>query len=134
MATQTQEAPTVPEEQKTSGVKQTAERDVKIFQAFFTKFTNDWVMNFAAGLAFNLITAILPMLIAIIAIAGYTIGNLNPTIYANLLTSLQSIFTNQLLTFRSLRREKIELRIHRTKQTKNLLMKSSQPQNLGVPA
>ena len=96
MATQTQEAPTVPEQQKTSGVKQTAEKDVKIFQAFFTKFTNDWVMNFAAGLAFNLITAILPMLIAIIAIAGYTIGNLNPTIYANLITSLQSIFTNQL--------------------------------------
>ena len=37
-------------------------------------------------------------------------------------------------TFRSLRREKIELRIHWTKQTKNPLMKSSQPQNLGVPA
>src|SRR5260221_9074893 len=37
-------------------------------------------------------------------------------------------------TFRSLGREKIELRIYRTKQTKNLLMKSLQPQYLGVPA
>ena len=36
-------------------------------------------------------------------------------------------------TFRSLGREKIELRIHRTKQTKDPLMKSLQPQNLGLP-
>lgn len=96
MATQTQEAPPLPEQPKPSGVKQTAEKDVKIFQAFFTKCTNDWVMNFAAGLAFNLITAILPLLIAIIAIAGYTIGNLNPALYTNLLNRLQSIFTTQL--------------------------------------
>ncbi len=37
-------------------------------------------------------------------------------------------------TFRSLRREKIELRIGRTKQQKNLPMKSLQPQNLGLEA
>ena len=43
---------------------------MKTIQAFWTKFNNDWVMNFAAGLAFNLITAMIPILIAIIAIAG----------------------------------------------------------------
>jgi uncharacterized BrkB/YihY/UPF0761 family membrane protein len=35
---------------------------------FFTKCNNDWIMGFASALAFNLITAILPILIAGIAI------------------------------------------------------------------
>ena len=35
-------------------------------------------------------------------------------------------------TFRSLRREKIELRIGRTKETQDLLVESLQPQDLGL--
>src|SRR5947207_108118 len=74
MAAQTKESPkqTEPklEQQKTSEAKQTAEKDVKTLQTFWTKFNNDWVMNFAAGLAFNLITAIFPIAIAIIVIAS----------------------------------------------------------------
>ena len=92
MATRIQEAPTVPEQQKTSGVKQTAEKDVKTLQAFFTKFNNDWVMNFAAGLAFNLITAIVPIVIAIISIIGLVFGSLDPTIKYEVLTRIQGVF------------------------------------------
>ena len=92
MATQTK----VDTEHRAPEVVQTAQKGAKSLQEFWTKFNNDWVMNFAGGLAFNLITAILPILIAIIAIAGYTIGALNPTIYANFISSLQSIFTSQI--------------------------------------
>ena len=68
MATQTKAPHTPPKPQKTSEAKQTAEKGVKSLQAFWTKCTNDWVMNFAPGLAFNLITAIFPIAIAC---AGY---------------------------------------------------------------
>jgi uncharacterized BrkB/YihY/UPF0761 family membrane protein len=89
MATQTQKAParTEPklEQQKTSEAKQTAEKGVKSFQAFWTKCNNDWVMNFATGLAFNLITAIFP--IAIIAIAGFIFGSFDPSFQGNLITA-----------------------------------------------
>jgi len=83
MATQTQEASARTElkleHQKTSEAKQTAEKGVKSLQAFWTKITNDWVMNFAAGLALNLITAIFPIAIALIAIAGLIFGSFDPS-------------------------------------------------------
>ena len=92
MATQSKEPSTHTEQQITSEVKQTAEKDVKSLQAFWTKFNNDWVMNFAAGLAFNLITAIFPVVIAIIAIAGFIFGGLDPAIRDNLINSIQHVF------------------------------------------
>src|SRR6266568_3668936 len=75
MAIQTKETQTHIEPHKTSEAKQTAEKGVKSLQAFWTKCNNDWVMNFASGLAFNLITAIFPIAIAIIAIAGFIFGS-----------------------------------------------------------
>ncbi len=72
--------------------EEAAKAGATTLQKFFTKFNNDWVMNFAAGLAFNLITALLPILIALIAIVGLTLGNLNPGKEAQLLSSLKGIF------------------------------------------
>src|SRR6266702_4391518 len=96
VATQTKKSPvrTEPEleQQKTSGAKQTIQKDIQSLQAFFTKFNNDWVMNFAAGLAFNLITAIFPVVIAIISIVGFIFGGLDPTIKQDLLNNIQHVF------------------------------------------
>jgi membrane protein len=73
-----------------------AEKDVKqgakSFIGLFNKFNNDWVMNFASALAFNLITAILPILIAILAIVGFTVGNLSPATETQLVDRLKTIF------------------------------------------
>jgi membrane protein len=96
MATQTNETQTHIEPQKTSEAKQTAEKGVKSAQAFWTKFNNDWVMNFAAGLAFNLITAIFPIAIAIIAIAGSIFGSFDPSFQGNLIHSIESVFPQQI--------------------------------------
>ena len=95
MATNTQVQSTNTEHHDSSEVKQTAKKDVKSLQAFFTKFNNDWVMNFAAGLAFNLITAIFPILLAIIGIFGITVGNLNKGAYTQLTDKLKQIFPTQ---------------------------------------
>ena len=92
MAAQTKESSKQTEPQKTSEAKQAAEKDVKTLQAFWTKFNNDWVMTFAAGLAFNLITAIFPIVIAIIAIAGFIFSSFDPSIQAHLITSIENAF------------------------------------------
>jgi membrane protein len=82
--------------QKTEAAKQTTEKGVKSFQAFWTKFNNDWVMNFAAGLAFNLITAIFPIAIAIIAIAGLIFNSIDPSFQGTLIHSIENVFPQQI--------------------------------------
>src|SRR6266567_7691296 len=96
MVTKTKEAPTATEQQQTSGAPQPFEKGVKSLQAFWTKFNNDWVMNFAAGLAFNLITAIFPIVIAIIAIAGFIFGSFDPSFQGNLIHSIENVFPQQI--------------------------------------
>jgi membrane protein len=96
MATQTKETQTHIEPQKTSEAKQAVEKDAKSLQAFWTKFNNDWVLNFASGLAFNLITAIFPILIAVIGIAGIIFGRFDPSIQQDLITHIQQLFPPQI--------------------------------------
>ena len=78
------------------------------FQAFINKFNNDWVMGFASALAFNLITAILPMFIALVAIVGFVIGGLDPYAEQQLIGHLQNIFPASgdflIIAFASLKR------------------------------
>ena len=70
----------------------TVKQGAQTLHAFFNKFNNDWVMGFASALAFNLITAILPMLIAIVAIVGFAVKNLDPLAEQQLISHLQSLF------------------------------------------
>jgi membrane protein len=80
------------EQHATSEAEQAAKTSAKTLQGFFTKFNNDWVMNFAASLAFNLITAILPILIAILAVAGFIVGLLSPAANTQFHNSLNNLF------------------------------------------
>jgi len=43
-------------------------------QEFFTKFNNDWSMTFGGALAYSLLTAIVPIVIAMISILGFALG------------------------------------------------------------
>ena len=61
---------------KSAHVVQGVEQKIKPATTFFTKCNNDWVMNFAAGLAFNILTAIVPIVIAIVSITGLVVGRL----------------------------------------------------------
>ena len=73
-------------------VAQTTVKGFKSIQAFITKFNNDWVLSLASGLAFNLMVAIIPIIIAMIALAGFIYGGLNPAIQEELIQHIQSIF------------------------------------------
>ena len=64
----------------------------KSILAFISKFNYDWVLSLASGLAFNLMVAIIPLIIAIIALAGFIFGGLNPSIQEQLIQQIQHIF------------------------------------------
>ncbi len=89
-------APAITEHLDSPEVVQVVGKGVKSLQEFVTKFNNDWVLSFAAALAFNLIIAIFPILIAILGILGLTIGRLDHQAYANLIKQLQQIVPPQL--------------------------------------
>jgi YihY family inner membrane protein len=52
----------------------TAQKDLTPLQGFLTKFGNDWSMMFAGSLAFSLLTAIIPILLAILSVLGFILG------------------------------------------------------------
>src|SRR5947208_8353067 len=41
---------------------------------FLDKFNNDWSMMFAGSLAYSLLTAIVPILLAILSVLGFVLG------------------------------------------------------------
>ena len=76
-----------PLEKVTSAVQNVEEtpivkKSVGPLRAFFTKFTNDWTMNLQAGaLAYNLVVAIFPILLALFLIFGLVLGSLGPHVH-----------------------------------------------------
>ena len=66
------------------------QKDVKPAQKFLNKFNNDWVMNFAGIMAYNLMLAIFPIAIAILGITGLILGG-NPVLEHNIITQAGKI-------------------------------------------
>src|SRR5579871_6037227 len=85
-------ATTTTEQHTAKDAKQDVKQGAKSFIGFFNKFNNDWVMNFASALAFNLITALLPILIAILGVVGLIFGHLDPKAASQLQDYLKRIF------------------------------------------
>jgi membrane protein len=73
-------------------VGQTIVKGLKSLQSFIAKFNNDWVLSLASGLAFNLMVAIIPIIIAIVALAVLIYGGLNPSIQEELIQNIQQLF------------------------------------------
>ncbi len=96
MATKVQSKDSGAAKQDVAKVAKTAKKDVKPLQQFLTKFNNDWVMNFSAALAYNLLMAIFPIAIALLAILGLVLGGLNPQAFQNLSNQLTHAFPGTL--------------------------------------
>ena len=75
-----------------SDAPQTPPTGFKSLLACWTKLNNDWVLSFASGLAYSLIVALIPITIAMIALAGFIYGRLDPTIQTDLITTIQHAF------------------------------------------
>src|SRR5258708_16055030 len=83
MITRTQE-----KNNTTPAVVGKVEKQAKTFKEFITKFNNDWFMNFAGLIAYNLLLAMLPLAIALLAILGFNFGNLNQGALQNIVNQL----------------------------------------------
>src|SRR5437588_12583780 len=59
---------------KKSQIVKKAQEILALLQTYFTKFGNDWSMTFAATLAYSLLTAVVPIVIALISILGFILG------------------------------------------------------------
>jgi YihY family inner membrane protein len=76
----------------TPGVVKTGVKGFNSIMGFIDKFNYDWVLGLASGLAFNLLVAIIPIIIAILALAGFIFGGLNPSIQEQLIEQIQQMF------------------------------------------
>ncbi|GAC1358235.1 MAG: hypothetical protein NVS2B12_00280 [Ktedonobacteraceae bacterium] len=74
MASETQTSEKAIKHSGTSTLLQTAQKDVKPLQAFFQKFSYDWSFILAGSLAYSLLTALFPIIIALVAILGFILG------------------------------------------------------------
>jgi membrane protein len=69
-----------------------AKREVKKATSFYAKVSEDWMLNFSGMLAYNYLTAIAPILLAVLAIAGLIVGSLSPEAYHSFVVALGSRF------------------------------------------
>ncbi len=92
MATNNRTPPIKADHSKSTGVLRVAGKSFHSFQAFWAKINNDWIFNFASGLAYTLIVALIPIIIAIIALAGFIYGGLDPTVKADIIKFIQNAF------------------------------------------
>ncbi len=83
----------------TANVEQVAQRatkeataQTKTLTTFWRKVTEDWALNFSGMLAYNYLTALAPILLAMLAIGGMVLGTLSPQAYASFVQSLSSRF------------------------------------------
>jgi YihY family inner membrane protein len=91
MTTGTKESQTDTKQRGVTGALQNVEKETRPFQQFITKFNNDWSTTLSAALAYNLLMAIFPIALAILAILGFVLGSLSPTEYAQLKTQLLTV-------------------------------------------
>ena len=69
---------------------------VKPLAAFWTKFTNDWAMGLQAGaLAYNLLLAIFPIALALVAILGLVFGSIGLDVKDQFINGIQSVLPQQ---------------------------------------
>src|SRR5260370_16600116 len=68
------ETPANSEKQKNEGTLQRGMKAIKPLQDFWDKFNNDWSWTLSAPLAYNLLFAMFPFFIALLAILGFFLG------------------------------------------------------------
>lgn len=79
--------------QKIAQALRTVEEKTHPALAFYTKFNNDWSWNNAAGLAYNLLLAMFPIVIALAAVLGFFLGSLDPNTYQQEINRLTEAFS-----------------------------------------
>jgi uncharacterized BrkB/YihY/UPF0761 family membrane protein len=91
MASKSHEPPTSRKQHPVSAALRALEKNVRPLVAFWTKFNNDWSWNNAAGLAYNLILAVFPIMITLLSLLGFFLSTLDPGAYQSTLDKITSV-------------------------------------------
>ncbi len=91
MATQAHDPHTGNEKQPFLKAIRTLGKSAQPLVAFWNKFNNDWTWNNAAGLAFNLILAVFPIIITLLSVLGFFLNSLDPWAYQSTINSITNI-------------------------------------------
>src|SRR5436305_9007650 len=92
MVTKTQEKHAHTKQDNHQPMISTIKKVFKTLALFWIKFNNDWSWNNAAGLAYNLLLSMFPLVIALLAILGLFMGRLDPAAYNNVIRQIGQIF------------------------------------------
>jgi YihY family inner membrane protein len=97
MSTNVRQMKTDPKQHdKGSEAVQAVEKDVKPLQALLRKFSNDWSMNLSAALAYNILLATFPLLVALLAILGLLLSSFSRDASALVLQALSSVLPKEI--------------------------------------
>jgi membrane protein len=88
MTSTSHEPPSSRKKHPVSAALHALEKNVQPLVAFWTKFNNDWSWNNAAGLAYNLILAVFPIVITLLSLLGFFLGTLDPGAYQSALDKI----------------------------------------------
>ncbi|SRR5579884_425780 len=93
MTSTSHEPPTSRKKHTVSAALSTLEKGVQPLATFWTKFNNDWSWNNAAGLAYNLILAVFPIVVTLLSMLGFFLNTLDPGVYQSVLDRMTSSFS-----------------------------------------
>src|SRR5438876_9782190 len=92
MVTKSQEKHTHTKQNNHRPVIPAIKKGIKTLGMFWIKFNNGWSSNHAAGLAYNLMPSMFPLAIALLAILGFFLGQLDPVAYRQVINQIEQIF------------------------------------------
>src|SRR5437879_53894 len=70
-------------------------KEAKPLREFFTKFNNDWVLNFSGALAYSLLMSIFPIVIGLLSLLGFFLGSLAPQAQAQLIQTILHVLPSR---------------------------------------
>ena len=82
------ETPANSEKQKNEGPLQIGIKAIKPLQDFWNKFNNDWSWTLSGALAYNLLFAMFPFFLALLAILGFFLGGLDQQAFNRLVNNI----------------------------------------------
>ena len=95
MAHTAHEPPSVRKQHPVSAMFHSLAQQAQPVAAFWTKFSNDWSWNNAAGLAFNLILAVFPLVMTLLSLVGFLLNTQDPAAAQRALERALASLTNR---------------------------------------
>jgi membrane protein len=91
MTSTSHESPPSRKQHSVSAVLRALAKGIRPLVAFWTKCNNDWSWNNAAGLAYNLILAVFPIVMTLLSLLGFFLSTLDPGAYQSTLDKITGV-------------------------------------------